>query len=1159
VAANNQILENGAGVALGDVDGDGWCDVFLCGSQRPSALFRNLGGWRFEDVTAAAGVACSGQFTTGAVFADVDGDGDLDLLVNGIGVGTRVFLNDGRGHFVEDTASGLARTFGATSLTLADIDGDGDLDLYVCNYRTSTMRDEPNPPRLTARRVQGGVVVSPEDRFTGFLKTDGSVEVVEKGEPDILYLNDGHGKFTPVSWTGGAFRDEGGRPLTAPPEDWGLSAILRDLNGDGSIDLYVCNDFPHSPDRFWLGDGHGGFRAAPAHAWRNMPASAMAIDVADVDRDGHEDFLVVEMLSRERALRQRQRGNVPKVEWNLPIGSPEYRPEVLRNTLHLARGDGTFAEVAQFAGLAATEWSWGVAFVDVDLDGWEDVLVTTGSNHDHLDADLIEGSGQGPAKPRKGLSEFGRLERACLAFRNRHDLTFEEVGAAWGFNHRGVAHGMALADLDNDGDLDVVVNELNGEASVYRNDGSAPRVLVRLHGHPPNTRGIGARIELRGGPVTQSQSIVSGGRYLSSDDPARVFAATPSAGLSLEVRWPSGRISRVESVQANHAYEVTEPPGDASVPTPPPALAPASPFFKNVSASLSHQHVDQPFDDFARQPLLFHRLSQAGPGVSWYDLDGDGWDDVIVGGGKGGRIGVFLNDRQGGWQRLKDGVWDERLPRDQTTLLGWTPAEGRRALIAGFASYEEPSTARSVVRRYAGPAEPGEVEETLEVPEGSIGPLALADVDGDGDLDLFVGGRVRPGRYPESVPSTFWRMEGGRFQPDPAQNKLFADLGLVSGAIFTDLDGDGAPDLVLACEWGPVRVFHNEGGVLRERTRDFGLAEARGFWNGVATGDFDEDGRQDLLVSNWGRNTRFQATPASPWRVYAGDFDGDGVVEVVEANDEAGLGRFVPWRTRDVLAKAMPAVRERFSSYRDYARAAVEDVIGPSWTNALFLQATTFDTTLFLNRGDHFVAKPLPKEAQFAPAFGVAVADFDGDGHEDVFLAQNFFATEIETSRADAGRGLWLRGDGQGGFVPVAGQESGLQIYGEQRGAAVADYDGDGRMDLLVGQNRGPTQLFHNERAAPGLRVRLQGGPLNPHGVGATVRLGAGQRWGPAREVHAGSGYWSQDSAVLVLARPAGADRVWVRWPNARTNTYDLPPGTREVRLSPAGGVEVRP
>ncbi len=1173
ISANNQILENGAGVALGDVDGDGWCDIFLCGSERPSALYRNLGGWKFEEITVSAGIRGLSQFSTGAAFADVDGDGDLDLLINGIGVGTRLFLNDGHAHFTEDLQSGLARTWGATSLAVADLDGDGDLDLYVCNYRTSTIRDEPIPPRLKARLVKGKLVVSPEERFTGFLRLDGGVEVIEKGEPDLLYLNDGHGKFSPVSWTGGAFLDESGRPLAAPPEEWGLSVMLRDLNGDGVPDIYVCNDFLHSRDRLWLNDGRGKFRAAPPLAWRNMPASSMAIDGADINRDGYDDFLVVEMLSRDHRLRQRQRANAPKPAWNWPIRDPGYQPEFSRNTLQLARGDGSFAEVAQLAGLAATEWSWGVVFLDVDLDGWEDVLIATGSNHDQTDSDMLEPS-PGPAAAQvrgKGLRDYGKLELPNLAFRNRRDLTFEESGAAWGFNALGISQGMALADLDNDGDLDVVINNLNREAWLYRNESVAPRLAVRLRGRPPNTRGIGARLQVSGGPVTQTQTILGGGRYLSSDEPLRVFAAgSVTNDLTIEVTWRRGQRSIVSGARANHLYEIDETGsrqegkniGQLSVPNQEvaPGLRPLViplPAFTNVSSLLNHTHVDEPFDDFAQQPLLPNRLSQLGPGVSWFDLDGDGWDDVIVASGKGGQLAAFHNDGHGGFQRMSGAPFDQAVARDQTTVLGWTPRPGQTVLLAGSASYEDAANVGAVVRLYDFPGRSGgSVRDALPGEDFSAGPLAMADVDGDGDLDLFVGGRVVPGRYPEAARSRLFLNDQGEFKRDEAGSRPFESCGLVSGAVFSDLDGDGQPDLILACEWGPLRVFLNQEGRFTEATKRLGLEEFKGFWNGVATGDFDGDGRLDLVASNWGRNTRFQASRERPWRLYYGDFAGNSTLDLVEAGFDPALDKIVPWRARDALEKAMPGIRAKFPTFRAYANAGVEEVIGDRFRDARQLEVNTLDSMVFLNRVSRFEARPLPAPAQFAPAFGIGVGDLDGDGHEDLFLAQNFFGTEIETSRCDAGRGLWLRGDGQGNFQAVPGQESGLAIYGEQRGVALADYDQDGRVDLLVGQNHGATQLFHNRGAKPGLRVRLQGRPGNAAAVGATLRLKFGERMGPAREVQGGSGYWSQDSFVPVLARPEEPSQIWVRWPGGRTTTSPLSPGAKEVAVSPSGAVQ---
>ena len=432
LSQNNQILENGSGVAMGDVDGDGRCDLYLCGSENDNRLFRNLGDWKFADMTGTAGVACAGQLSTGAVLADVDGDGDLDLLVNGVGVGTRLFSNNGRGEFTEVTRSGLRRSGAATSMALADLDGDRDLDLYVCHYRTTSVRGDDQPPAISAQMVKGRLVVTPADRFFGLLRADGTVEVVEKGEPDVLYWNDGRGNFTAASWTHGTFLDVHGRLLTAAPEEWGLSVMLRDLDGDGTTDIYVGNDFFRSRDQLWLGDGRGHFRAAAPTVIRGFPLSSMAIDVADINRDGHDDFLVAEMLSRDHRTRRYQRANAPRTAQNLPLTDPEFQIEHPRNVLQLARGDGTFADVTWLSGLAATDWTWNVAFLDVDLDGWEDLLVATGNAHDVLDLDaqeLIDRAGLKRSRPL--LSYYPKLEQPNLAFRNNRDLTFSLERQPW--------------------------------------------------------------------------------------------------------------------------------------------------------------------------------------------------------------------------------------------------------------------------------------------------------------------------------------------------------------------------------------------------------------------------------------------------------------------------------------------------------------------------------------------------------------------------------------------------------------------------------------------------------------------------------------------------------------------------------------------------------
>jgi hypothetical protein len=1062
--ARNRIYEIGSGVALGDVDGDGWCDIYFCRLEGDNVLYRNLGDWKFEDITAAAGVACPNQYSTGAVFADIDGDGDLDLLVNAIGKGTRAFLNDGKGHFTELTASRLVRRFGSASMALADIDGDGDLDLYVTNYRTDTYKDRPPGLNVEGRMENGKLVVSPADRFVPLMQRSGGLEVFELGERDFLYLNDGSGKFAPVSWTNGAFTDTDGKPLAEPPKDWGLSVMFRDMDADGTPDLYICNDFFYSPDRVWMNKQGGGFKAIAPTALRNMSLASMAVDFADINRDGFDDFIVVDMLSRDHTYRQRQRPNMMKGLVVTPNEDPNFRPEVPRNTLFLNRGDGTYAEIAQLSGLAATEWSWGAVFLDVDLDGFEDLLIANGNSHDVQDADAIAQIDQvrDSETPVQRLSRFPLLETENLAFRNRGDLTFEEAGQKWGFNLRGISHGMALADLDNDGDLDVVINNMNIPAAIYRNDTTAPRVAVRLKGMAPNSAGIGGKVRVFGGPVTQSQEIISGGRYLSSDDAERTFAAGSLTNqLRIEVNWRSGKTSLLEGAQGNRIYEIQESAARPAAPLTNRVTASATSMFEDVSQLLQHTNVDESFDDFSFQPLLPRKLSSSGPSVAWIDYNRDGFQDLIIAGGRSGKLALFKNNGHGGF--VADTNWNfPALTRDQASVVAWQNPN-QTSFIVGSANYEDPRTNSSSVQIFS-PAN-GNINE-LSIPGGeSIEALAVGDINGDGRPDLFVAGRVVRGRYPEPVSAYIYLNREENLELDATNSTIFKNVGMITGAVLSDLDGDKLPDLILSCDWGPIKILHNDHGRFRDRTHELGLDRFAGWWNGVAVADFDGDGRMDIVASNWGRNTPYQEHLARPLRIYYGDLNHDGRNELIESVFDQKLSKIVPLADYETISREMPFVKERFATYRAFGSASVEEILGARFKEVKFLEANTLDSMVFLNRGDHFEARPLPAEAQFAPAFGVCVSDFDGDSHQDIFLTQNFFGVKPEESRYDGGVGLLLKGNGKGEFSAISAKNSGIQIFGQQRGCAAADFDGDGKIDLVVTQNNGATKLYRNRNA----------------------------------------------------------------------------------------------
>lgn len=1153
VLENEHVL-NGSGVAIGDVDGDGLADVYLARLEGPNALYLNRGGWRFEEVAERAGVAAADRLSTGAAFADVDGDGDLDLLVTSLGGPNSLFVNHGAGRFQERPDAGLVSHLGSTTMTLADVDGDGDLDLYVANYKLKSVRDLYPPAQIAfdavVQPVGGRYLVRPEFReHYGVVLQRDRLARFELGEPDHLYLNDGAGRFTEVPFTGGRFLDAAGRPLTAAPVDWGLTARFHDADGDGDPDLYVCNDF-ESPDRFWINDGAGRFRLADGVSLRTTSQSSMTVDFSDIDRDGDVDFFVADMLDPNT--RRQKTQMPPTAPEQLEVGDVETRVQQPRNTLFMSRGDGTFAETAYAAGVAASGWTFSALFLDVDLDGYEDLLLGTGHAYDFLDSDTQRRvqAAQLDTGWRRTRLLFPPLQLPNLAFRNRGDFTFEAAGERWGFGLQAdVSHGMAPGDLDGDGDLDLVINRLGLPAAVLRNESRRPRVAVRLKGRPPNTRGVGAKIRLRGGPVAQQEKeVTAGGMYLSSAEPLYTFAAGAGQDLAITVQWRNGTRTTVRGIQPNRLYEIEEPL-ESSSPVPDSVRRP-EPIFVDASGMLSHRHHEESYDDFGRQPLLLNRLSELGPGVTSSDVDRDGDEDLLIGTGRGGRLAYYRNDRG---RLVSMPLRLNPAAFDQTAILPLPDAAGGVSLLVGQMNYEAESPAAALAAAAVLRLDPREsappAATAVQGAETATGPLALADYDGDGDLDLFVGGRVLPARYPAPATSRLLHNEGGRFSPDSANARLLERVGLVSAALFSDVDGDRDPDLLLALEWGPIKLLLNDGGRFSDATRAYGLDRFSSRWNGITTGDFNEDGLPDLVATSWGRNGSARADSAHPLVVYFGDFDLNGRLDLVPAQYDPRLRAMAPTSGFLALVRGMPALGRRLGSFGAYADAAVQDVLGPEFGRAGRLEATGFDHLLFLNRAGRFEAVPLPAEAQLAPAFYAGVADFDGDGHDDLFLAQNFLGGEPPAPRYDAGRGLWLEGDGTGRLTPVPAEVTGVKVYGDQRGAALADFDQDGRVDLVVSQNANQTKLYRNRAGKPGLRVRLVGPAANPDAFGATVRLVYAHGRGPSREVKAGSGYWSVDGAVQVLGMRDAPKALWVRWPDGSESTTPTPPGSREVTV----------
>lgn len=1156
VLLGNRYLGHGAGVAIGDVDGDGLTDVFLGRTEGCNGLYRNLGDWKFENIAKAAGVEACERYTSGAALADVDSDGDLDLIQLATTGPNAIFVNDGKARFTERRDMGLDTTGrGGTTIAMADVDGDGHLDLYVANYKAFAIEDSLSPQQLAfnqmVRQVGSRYEVIPEraNDYRVTLRPDmGGLKLTARAAPDDFYRYV-NGVFTRVPFTSATFRDTSGKPVAEETESFGLGARFADLNGDAAPDLYVVNDFEDT-DQLWINDGRGGFRLADWKSQRQMSNSAMGVDIGDVNGDGLPDLFEVDMLANDRRA-------LTQIPTHTPIpkkpGAMSLTLQQQRNTMFVNRGDGTFAEVGFASGTQASGWSWSTLLSDVDLDGWEDILITNGHVWDIMDADVQEQlqNRLTGVDWRRTRWQFPPLRLKNVAYRNRGDLTFEDVSARWRFGvEEDISHAMALGDLDGDGDQDVIINRLNAPARVLRNDAEAPRIAVRLAGDAPNTMAVGAKVRLLGGAVpVQSHEVTVGGVYMSHSDYQMAFAMGESDSATIVVDWRDGRRTTISGVRPNREYVISQI--DAA-PAAGADSAMPSPLFADQTATLrGHTHAEDDFDDWSRQFLLPEGLSMLGPGVTWFDVDRDGDEDLIIGTGKGGRISIFRNDAG----RLVPSGQGPQAPSDITTILGLAEG-GRTRLIAGLSTWQ----ARSIEEMTKTPAvvamraDRGVVAARLDTLIGShetaTGPLALADYDNDGDLDLFIGGRAIAMQYPNPGSSGFFRNDGGAFVLDRPSTQLVSKIGLVSAASFADINGDGHADLVLARDWGSIALLINNGRggfVLAPAT--WGLARWTGRWNGIATGDIDGDGRLDIVATSWGRNTEMQADTARPLTLVYGPFGAANEVEMMMGRRDQRLNGLKPMAGYARVRVAVPSITGRAKSFSSYADASIETLLADTRAPVSRLEAVTLDHTVFLNRGDRFESRPLPAEAQLAPAFYAGVADFDGDGNEDVFLSQNFYPTILGAPRYDAGRSILLTGDGKGTLAPMAGARSGLVVYGDQRGAAYSDYDADGRLDLVVTQNGAATRLFRNTGAKPGLRVRLAGPPANPDGVGAQVRMVYGDRMGPVREVQSGSGYWSQNGAVQVFGTSSAPTEVWVRWPGGRESRAPIAAGAREITV----------
>lgn len=1156
--------------ASGDLDGDGFPELFFAAGPVANRLYRNVGegkALRFEPVELVPEMADEESWSTGSAMVDIDNDGDLDLYVCRYDAPNRLWLNDsepGKFRFRESAALfGLDLVDASLMPSFADYDRDGDLDVFVvmnAYYRKGGRPPEGVPMRKTRT---GWEVVPPMDRFFRFSSIDpatGEPSYDECGRPNRLLRNDG-GLFVDVSEAVGL------RPDKAHTN----GSVWWDFDSDGYLDLYVANDFA-ATDRCYRNQGDGTFREMAADLFQHSTWFSMGAAAEDFNGDGRTDLVVADMAPTTHYRQKVTMGEMSaSFDAMYAAGLPRQN---MVNTYFVNTGAGLFFEAARQAGIAQTDWTWTVKSGDLDNDGRVDLYFTTGHSRDFNNSDLKQVS---PAE-RVGREDWDffrdvpELRERDLAFQNALNWGFQNANAAWGFGQREtMSYGASLADLDRDGDLDLVTMRLNDALGLYRNRSAdefgTRSVLLSLQGRKSNRFGLGARLRLETADgKTQTRTLLTQNGYQESDAPQVHFGVGGADAIAkLTIEWPSGIIQVLRDLPTNRWWEITEK--DASEKEAHDRDPETAPLFRR-SRTLSQLRLrEQPFDDFYRQPLLPHQHSQLGPGMAWGDADGDGNFDLYLGGPKG-QSGYLLMGRGVDAEgepvfalRMRKPFTETKSNEDLGALWFEADGDGDADLLVVSGSVEcEPGDADLVDRLYLNDGTGNFSDGTGRLPtEEKGGPAsgsvaAAADFDRDGDLDVFIGGRVVPGEYPLPARNQLLRNDGGTFV-EIADEFGLEKTGLVTAALWSDVDADGWIDLLVAHEWGAIRLFRNREGELVDETASTGLADATGFWNSIAGRDLDGDGDIDFLAGNLGHNTKYHASPELPEIIYYGAFDESGRKNLIEAKIDKKQNCLLPRRGLSCSSRAMPSLLGKVRTYHGWASSTLGDLYADqNLAKASRWEATTLDSVLLLNDGEgRFEIRPLPEMAQLAPLFGIALTDVDADGVTDAVLAQNFLTPQQETGPYDGSLSLLLRGERTDGgdfrFSESWPLESGIAIPGDAKSLTVADLDFDARPDLFFGVNNHAPILFLNESiTGDPLAIELVGDSGNPHAVGAKVVVEIEGRITQATEIQAGAGYLSQSiprqffgwgNSAEEKALPDRAD-VTIFWPRGRKSMHSL-------------------
>jgi hypothetical protein len=1039
---------NGAGVAVGDVDNDGLPDLYFTSNLGSNRLYLNKGNYHFEDATARAGVADSIGWKTGVTMADVNGDGYVDIYVSAVDYLTMhgrnvLYVNDGHGTFTDRTKEyGLDHVGYATQALFFDYDRDGDLDMFLVNHSTHSERGS------------------------------GSGSSGNPRASDRLFRNDG-GHFVDVSERAG---------VTDKAGAFGLGVVASDLNGDGCPDLYVGNDFQEN-DYLYINNCDGTFTESIAKLTGHTSRFSMGVDAADVNNDGRPDLFVADMLPEREDILKTSATTESFDLFGLRIRAG-YHPQYARNTLQLNRGAGKFSDIGYLAGVAASDWSWSPLIADLDNDGNKDVFITNGIYRRPNDLDYIDYIGNESIQAslargitKENLALLDRMPSVPLpnyAFRSNGDLTFTSVAARWGLAQPGFSNGAAYVDLNNSGALDLVVNNVGAPASIYRNHARAANdahyLTLALRGEGKNTGGIGARVTIVHGGKRQMLEEMPTRGFESSVDPRLHFGLGASTRVdSLTIVWPDRRYQTLTNVAVDRIMTLSQADARGRYEFARANAAQAT--FTDVTkrVGIDFKHEENGFYDYNREPLMPRLLSTEGPALAVGDVNGDGLDDLYVGGAKWQPGRLYVQQGDGSFRASEQpALRADSLAEDVDATFFDANGDGSLDLYVvsgGNEFWGEDDALQD--RLYLNDGRGNFRRDRQALPRlaesGSV--VIPGDFDGDGHLDLFVGRRVVARRYGLTPRSYLLRNDGkGHFTDVTGElAPALLEAGMVSSAAWLDYDGDGKLDLVVVGEWMPVRVYHQENGRFVNRTSTVGLSGTEGWWNTISAVDVNGDGRKDLILGNLGLNSYIHTSAKEPARLYIGDFFETGALKQILTSYQHGVS--YPIAGRDELVRSMPQLRSKYPTYASFGASRVDDILPANeLAKAKVLEAHQFASAVAVNDGHGaFTFRPLPIEAQFAPISASVVGDFDGDGHTDLLVAGNFFGVTPMLGRYDASYGLLLRGSGDGRFVAADMEATRLVIEGQVRHMARLRAAG-GKILIAVARNDDTLEILQVQR-----------------------------------------------------------------------------------------------